>query len=238
MTDSFDGVPDAARPSRRGRRLGLVGVVVLLVAGASISWWGRYLDFFRVHQVEVRGTRFARQSDILARLDVDTTYSVWGALDVLEKRVERHPQVRQATIHRELPSKLIVEVEEHDPIALVPGKEGMKAYEETGRALPFDPTRVPTDLPVVGVPDTAVLRLLADLKAENRDMYNRVSEVQLAPNGELRFLLLTTPVRALRTVAAGRFAELSSVVRDLAARGIVPAELDLRFNDQVIARLP
>lgn len=238
MSAPAAGVEGQGAPPRSGRRAALAAVLGIFLAAATIPWWGRYLDFFRVHKVEVRGARFARQSDIVARLGIDTTYSVWGALDVLERRVERHPQVRSATIHRSLPSKLIVDVVEHEPVALVAGKDGMKAYEEGGRALPLDPTRVPADLPVVGVADTGVLRLLADLRAENREMYNRVSEVQLAPNGELRFLVLTTPVRAMRSVAAGRFAELSSVVRDLAARGIVPTELDLRFNDQVIARLP
>jgi hypothetical protein len=42
----------------------------------------------------------------------------------------------------------------------------------------------------------------------------------------------------LRGLVADRMEELSSVRRDLARKQIVPAELDLRFKDQVIVRLP
>jgi cell division protein FtsQ len=39
-------------------------------------------------------------------------------------------------------------------------------------------------------------------------------------------------------VTVGRFAEAVAVAQDLARRGLVAAELDLRFRDQVVARLP
>ncbi len=45
-------------------------------------------------------------------------------------------------------------------------------------------------------------------------------------------------VRAAVDVDAARFAELDPVERDLARRGVRAAELDLRFRDQVVARLP
>ncbi|GJG87673.1 hypothetical protein tb265_28540 [Gemmatimonadetes bacterium T265] len=45
-------------------------------------------------------------------------------------------------------------------------------------------------------------------------------------------------VRAAVDVGAARFAELGPVEDDLARRGVRAAELDLRFRDQVVARLP
>jgi hypothetical protein len=45
-------------------------------------------------------------------------------------------------------------------------------------------------------------------------------------------------VRTAPDVDAARFGELVPVERDLARRGVRPAELDLRFRDQVVARLP
>jgi cell division protein FtsQ len=114
----------------------------------------------------------------------------------------------------------------------------MRVYEENGRVLPIDPARVLTDLPVVDRPDTSILRLLADLRADYREVYNAISEVRLVDDNEIRIRLLELPVRALRGIGAERFGELSSVQRDLATRGITPVELDLRFKDQVIARLP
>ena len=48
----------------------------------------------------------------------------------------------------------------------------------------------------------------------------------------------TVLVRAGVDVAPGRFADLGPVEDDLARRGVRAAELDLRFRDQVVARLP
>ncbi len=223
---------------RRGRlAMTLAGAAVLLTM-LTVPWWGRHLAFFRVHDGEVRGTRFTRAADIAARLDIDTTQSIWLPLDSLEARVERHPQVQDARIRRWLPSTLIVEITEKLPIAFVPVGSGLRAYDEKGTALPLDPSRVPTDLPIIQSADTGVLRLLADLKADRPDLFARISEVRVSGKDQLRIELLEVAVLAMRTVSAERFDELSSVERDLARRRIVPVELDLRFKDQVIARVP
>ena len=230
--------PEGVVTRRRGRlAMALAGAAVLLTM-LTVPWWGRYLAFFRVHNVEVRGTRFIRAADIAARLDVDTTHSIWLSLDSLEARVERHPQVQDARIRRWLPSTLIVEITESLPIAFVPVGSGLRAYDEKGTALPLDPSRVPIDLPIIQSADTGVLRLLADLKADRPDLFARISEVRMSGKDQLRIELLEVAVLAMRTVSAERFDELSSVERDLARRRIVPVELDLRFKDQVIARVP
>lgn len=238
MTQPGGVEPGAVRPPRWGRRIGAVVVLLLLAAGATIPWWGRDLAYFRIHDVEVRGTRFARPADIVSRLAIDTTASIWMSMDTLRMRVERHPQVDSARVRRWLPSKVIVEVTESEPVALVPTPKGMRAYEDGGRLLPLDPSRVRTDLPVVDAPDTTLFRTLAELRAANPAMYAQVSEVRRVGPDQWRFILMDVPVLAMRGVVADRFDELSSVREDLARRGIVPAELDLRFKDQVIVRLP
>lgn len=231
--------PVEAAPASRRRWLvpaGLAGVFLLILATTPL--WGRHLAFFRVHSIEVRGTRYARPSDIAARLAIDTLHSIWEPVDSLEARVERHPQVREAHVRRWLPSTLIIDVTENLPIAFVPVAGGLRAYDESGAALPLDPSRFPTDLPIISAPDTSVLRLLADLKADHPTMFARISEIRLIGKDQLRIELVDVPVLAMRHVSADRFDELSSVERDLSRRNITPVELDLRFTDQVIARVP
>jgi cell division protein FtsQ len=46
------------------------------------------------------------------------------------------------------------------------------------------------------------------------------------------------PVRAMTSVTLERLGDLEPVQRDLTRRQLRPAELDLRYRDQVIARLP
>jgi hypothetical protein len=45
------------------------------------------------------------------------------------------------------------------------------------------------------------------------------------------------PVRAMQDVSVERLAEIAPVEEDLARRQLRVAEIDLRFRDQVIARL-
>ncbi len=234
VVDGAGGTP------RRRIRLRWYLLVILVVGGvmASTPWWGHDLAFFRVQQVEVRGARYARPSDIAARLKIDTTFSIWGDLDSLRVRAEGHPQVRSARISRRLPSTLVVTVNENLPIALVPAATGFKAYDDSGRALPLDPARWGVDLPIVPRADTALFRLLAEMKAEWPEYYARVSEARRVGKDEVYLQLVDVGVRAMLDLSTERLLQLSSVEADLAKRHLRPVEFDLRYEDLVIARLP
>ncbi len=241
MTSPNVPQPATAEGERRIRvrlRWYLLGAILLAIVISTVPWWGHDLAFFRVQQVEVRGTRFARASDIAARLQVDTTFSIWNKLDSLEVRAEGHPQVHRAHLSRRLPSTLVVTVDENLPIALVPASGGFKAYDDSGRVLPLDPARWGVDLPIVSRPDTALFRLLGDIKAEMPEYYSRVSEARRVAKDEVMLQLMDVPVRAMLDMRADRLLQLSSVEADLAKRHLRPVELDLRYKDLVIARLP
>lgn len=225
-------------PRRRRLRWYLLGIGLAALAIGTMPWWGRDLAFFRVQQVEVRGTRYARPGDIAARLKVDTTFSIWGDFDSLRVRAEAHPQVRGARITRRLPSTLVVTVEEALPIALVPGPSGFKVFDDSGRALPLDPARWGVDLPIVPRADTALFRLLADIRAEWPEYYARVSEARRVGADEVYLQLVDVGVRTMLDLSTDRLLQLSSVEADLAKRHLRPVELDLRYKDLVIARLP
>ena len=237
-----EGGPAPAAPGRGRRRLRRLGQALALVVLLAVPWWGREalrrLAFFHVRAVEVTGTRYLDPAEVVRRLDVDTLRSVWDELAPLERRVLAHPQVRAATVERRLPGTLIVRVEEHLPVAFTPAPSGLRVLDAAGRTLPIDPSRVRVDLPVVPEPDSALLRLLGELRDGDPTFYRRVSEVRRVGRDELVFRLYTTSVRARPTVTARRLADLRSVEADLARRGARPRELDLRFTDQVIARFP
>ncbi len=226
--------------ARRRPKIGWYVVGVLTVVGLTLltPWWGRRLDFFRVRRVEVRGTRFARPSAIVAGLAIDTTFSIWSNLDSLKARAERNPQVREARLSRRLPSTLVVSVDENLPIALVPSAGGFRVYDDEGRLLPIDPSLDGVDLPITPRADTAIFRLLGEIKAEVPEFYARISEVRRVGKAELLLQLVNVPVRAMVDVSSERLFELSSVEADLERRRLRPVELDLRFKDQVIVRLP
>lgn len=239
----------AAGPVSARSRVRRVARGIALAAGTAIivssPWWGRAglqrLAFFRVQRIEVVGLKYLPPSEVVQRLRVDTTNSIWDDKAKLEGRVRQHPDVEDVSIERKLPGTFIVHVRERLPVALVSTPAGLRAVDRHGKALPIDPQRTGVDAPIVnGAADTAAFRLLGDLRAGLPALFDRISEIRRPQSGELLVLLQGAgelPVRALSSVSADRLAEIIPVEDDLARRQVRVAELDLRYRDQVIARL-
>jgi cell division protein FtsQ len=195
------------------------------------------MDFFRLRRVELVGVRYLDSADVLAALAVDTTMSVWDPTVPMARRVAARAGVRSAAVHRKLPGTIVVEIEERVPVALIPTAEGIRAFDEHGLVLPFDPTRSPVDAPILASPDTALLRLLAEIRVRLPALYARTSEVSRHGREELLLRLDTVPVRAMADVTVDQLAEIDPVEADLARAQQRVTEIDLRYRDQVIARL-
>jgi len=225
-----------------------------LLVFVAIPWWGplllSQLGYFHVRQVEIDGAVYAQPSRIIARIRVDTTMSIWMNLAPIERRVASDPQVRSVAIERKLPGTLVVRLVENQPVALVEGgstakgtTDAMRVVDAAGRALPIDPSRTNIDLPVVESTDPSVLQLLADARAHEPRLYAQISSVRRGARttggatSELDVTLPSVMVRALVGVSAARLADVIPVEADLARRHARVAELDLRYRDQVIARL-
>jgi cell division protein FtsQ len=123
------------------------------------------------------------------------------------------------------------------------------------------------DLPIVNQRDVALTRMLADIRERSSALFRRVSEVSRTGSGDVLLLLtsgsapanrppadtaasltdrattdsVNSPemlrVRAKLGVSAARLTDIFPVEFDLRRRGARVAELDLRYRDQVIARL-
>ena len=215
--------------------------IIIAAAVVTAPRWGRAtmhrMTYFHVRKLEIRGVRYLQPSDIVGRLRVDTLRSIVDDIAPLEARLRSHPQVAGVAITRRFPGTLVVTIKENMPVALVPRGDGLQPYDSSGRALPIDPSRANLDLPVLTVPDRAALRLIGELRATDPKVFDLISEV--APDGhDLVFTLNSSlRVRASAGVAPQRFRDIFPVESDLARRNERAAELDIRYRDQVVARL-
>lgn len=237
MTDT----PDKTKAQPKWRRLVkpaaiAAGVFVVVLSPVWAPKILRHMDFFRVRHVEVVGARYLDPAEVLARLKVDTMVSVWDNTDGMRGRVASHPLVREVEVDRKLPGTLVVRIVEHAPVALVPGEQGFKAYDERAVALPIDPTAAEVDVPILFARDSAMLKLLGAVRSAAPVLYARVSEIRKEGLGEITFVLDSFPVRTNSDVTLQRLTDLELVERDLARRRVRVTELDLRYRDQVIAR--
>jgi cell division protein FtsQ len=218
----------------------LAGIIVAAVV-LTAPRWGRAtmhrMTYFHVRKLDIRGVRYLQPSDIVARLRVDTLRSIVDDITPLEARLKTHPQVADVHITRRFPGTLIVTITENMPVALVPRGDGLQPYDSAGRALPIDPSSTNLNLPVVTAPDRGALRLMGELRAVDPRMFALISEV--APVGQDLVFTLNSSlrVRASAGVAPERFRDIFPVESDLARRNERAAELDIRYRDQVVARL-
>ncbi len=237
--DSGESKPPRSSPGVRRFKLALAGIALLLVA--TSPFWSplflRRIAFFHIRRVEILGAHYVAPSDILARLHVDTTSSVWDPTAPLVARVLRHPAIKTAAIRRQLPGTLIIDITERVPIALVSAPGGLRVYDALGIALPIDPASVTVDAPVLMARDTALLRFLGALRNERPALYARVSTIRRVGRDELILQMKSEPVRAMQDITVERLAELEPVEIDLARKQVRVAEIDLRYRDQVIARV-
>jgi cell division protein FtsQ len=69
-------------------------------------------------------------------------------------------------------------------------------------------------------------------------LYARLGSISREGKDEILLRIADLSVRALTSVTLARLSDIEPVERDLARRQLRAAELDLRYRDQVIARLP
>jgi cell division septal protein FtsQ len=235
---------------------GIVLIAVIMTAAWGVRTAARQMAFFRVRSVEIRGVRYLQPNEVLSRLKVDTLMSLWDDLEPLRDRVRHHPQVTGVTITRRLPGTLVVTVEENQPVALIQGPTGFLPYDSVGHVLPIDPARTVLDLPIVATSDPVLLKLVGAIRYTVPRMFSRIEEVRRTGRDEILLTLSRSEAqrsRAMGDTAAARggtvrvriplglsverLADIFPVETDLARRQVHVGELDLRYRDQVIARL-
>lgn len=226
----------------------LVGVIMAAAWGTREA--ARRMVFFRVRSVEVRGARYLQPGEIVSRLKVDTLGSLWDDLEPYRQRVRGHPQVSDVSISRRMPGTLVVTIRENLPVALIQTPTGLLPFDSLGKQLPIDPSRTSLDLPIVATRDPVLLKLVGAIRGSDPQLFDRIEEVRRSSRDEILLTLSrgstadsvstgggTLRIRLPIGLSVERFADIFPVETDLARRQMHVAELDLRYRDQVIARL-
>jgi cell division protein FtsQ len=228
-----------------------VGRSVVAVAVASAVFWGApralsALDYFHVQTVQLEGARFLTPTSVIGALGADTSASVFDDPRRFQAKVESLPLVASARVRRRLPGTLVVTIVERIPVALIATPEGFRAVDSAGTRLPIDPAVTAFDAPVVlpaaGARDTSADRrlynLLGAVRATDPTLFDEIEDVRRASATEWQLHTTRQLVRFAPQVTLGRLEDIFPVEQYLAHRRIRAAELDLRFRNHVIARLP
>lgn len=230
------------------RLLGL-GAAFSVVAAASL--WGpdvaRGMETFRVRQVEVVGTRFLEPYSVVRAAGLTSASSLFDDRENWLAGVRTLALVEHVRVRRHFPSKVVVEVREVVPVALVSAGT-LQPVDAVGRLLELDPAGSSLDLPVVtGVKvegdavapgaSTSAVATIAALRERAGEVADQVSQAELVGE-DLRLTLRDGRAVAVLSSAATamELTQLRLALSDLVSRGELAQvrTIDVRFRDQVV----
>jgi cell division protein FtsQ len=94
---------------------------IVVVAAAPHAWsWVKSHPYFVLTSVEVEGNLRTSDADILALAGIQAGESMWDVSpSAVRARLSAHPWIQRATVRRDGPGRIVIEVRERKPIAIV-----------------------------------------------------------------------------------------------------------------------
>jgi len=243
------------RPPRSPLRLPVLVLAVMLGLGllAMLPWGEFRTKVLVVGRVRVSGLRYLDAVQVQRRSGLAPGQDLLALdLDRARQLVLMEPRVREARVHRAGLRDVEIHVEERVPALLVEHGEPWE-IDATGVLLEPLEQGVVADVPLLTGPDFSDVRpgsqvqtvdvrrglawttILSDNALR---LAGQVSEVDVSDSGLTRLVLLNG-IRVLAPVWPNGTRQLSGLratLADLAAKGMTPREVDVRFKDQIVVR--
>ena len=244
--------PDIARLRRNQRQIQigkllvvLRNVVILAVLVAAGVWVWRHTQSdarFAVKHIEIEGAKHT------PRPAIDRLAKRYVGLNFFQINIARVQHdlagvgwISRIDVEKKLPDTLRIKITERAPVALVRIGGQLKYVDEQGAAFAeLSPAAGDDDLPLItdaqGAELTRAVTLLRDLRAHDREIYSRISEVRpIPPRGFALFdRELGAFVYANADGASAKWRTLYAILRAEKHSHIEYA--DLRFADRVIVK--
>ncbi len=151
--------------TRTARRLAIATLgVAALGATAAVAYYGPRVaaavadhPYFAVSEIVVTPTRHVRAGALLESVDLRPGLSLWRIdPEALAARLEAQPWIRRARVRREFPRRLVVDVAERVPVAIL-FLDQLYYVDSTGLAFVRVGERDPLDLPFVTGVEAAIV---------------------------------------------------------------------------------
>lgn len=208
-----------------------VAIVTIVLLAPRV---GHRVGFFRVRQVEVIGTRYLDEADVVRRLGLRPDASTLDRLAPVRTAAAAVPGVLSATVERRLPGTLRVTLQEAMPVALVPLTDRLALVDSAGRVLPFDPVRAPTSLPIAGR-DSVTPILLRRVMRTDPLLYATIASAHL-DRGDIVLDVGARRIRLRPEADDGVLRAVTAVVNYLKTNAVPWREIDARYRSRVFVQ--
>ena len=217
-----------------------VSLVGLPVAAAL---WIYTSPRFMLREVQIGSTAHVPTAEVAAALSPLRGRHLLGlSLADVESRLTTNPWVERAAIRKELPDRLVVQIEERQPVALLRQEEELFYVDGEGFVIGAYELAGPVDLvllsvaPGVDLEVSQTLELAARLERLAPAMMRELSEVDVLGRGEYRVHAagLDFPVLVSGEGVERQLIKLGALLPEIAARFDAIEAVDLRFTSQIV----
>ena len=230
----------------------LFAAVILLSAAVLLSIMFIYSynflisrPYFQVKEISVRGLKELTQKDILTSADIKSTQNILAVnKDAVIRRVCANQWVENVYVGRELPGKLVLEVKERTPLALVKQAGDFYLMDVKGFVFKKLSKGDEVDLPVItGIADNeqiksplllSALNLLKTVSKSSEYSYlGAMSEINIDNVFGISLISETGLFLKLGTDGfENKLKKLKPVLADLENRGMKPGSLCVDLSDE------
>ena len=207
-------------------------------------------SYFAVQEIKVRGGEKVGGSEIVAMAGMSQGMNIWKIdAEIIERKVAQHPWVKRVLVRRELPRRVVIEVEEREAKGIVVlgrlyyvDPEGFVFKEvEEGENADFPLLTGLQQADLVSQAHATRQKIREALKLS--DLMARgplsISEIHFPAQGGVVLYPMAYPV-ALRMGWGdwqGKLKRLESVLELWRGKEARLASVDLRFRNQAVARM-
>ncbi len=130
------------------RSVVFMGIVLMVV----LSLFGFFQSpFFEVTELEVGGMVLLEAEEVRTMLDLRGQQHIFSvSLGELESRVASDPRVKDVSVRRQLPGRLVVQVRERQPVAVISRGGVFALINRDGKVIAVESSWPGMDLPVLG----------------------------------------------------------------------------------------
>jgi cell division septal protein FtsQ len=210
--------PKGPRTSRDQERKLLIMIMALVLLLVGLGFSAKHIyqrlcgcDFFQITAVRIDGNRMTSKEQIatLSRVDIHSNLLAINA-DQIEALLKSHPWIAEADVIRDWPNRLLIQVKEKKPVALLNRKTGPFYLDIQGQIIAAASPSQELDFPVITglenfpfnttgasqIPES-LDNVIDLLKLANRNNpilpEQNISEIHITKRGELILYLLDRP---------------------------------------------
>lgn len=230
----------------------VLSISTLIVASMYAYNYLTTSEIFAIHDVEFKGMSRVDTSEIEELLtDLAEQNILLVSLDLYEERIKMNPRVERVEMKRVLPDKVVCDVTERGPVALIFVDEFLEV-DRHGMVMAADEYTAILDLPIItGLSKDNIeigkinddmrlqgaLRALSLCKSFGGDFAEDISELAVASGGvSIRSLEKDCVLLLGEADYANRLKKYFLLKDTLAKNESDAGIIDLRFDDQVVLR--